>query len=178
MTVYIRCSVAMLFTCTLVLSCPAGKGGFECETWVVEVTARYWVGQNIQEGYLWKRASKRFSIILDWGHAGRIREVLQEMAVQVCTKLWLHNYTMERNCHELFIACYLCLIIVIPCLQADLQYWPMFIFHRLKINHDPHEFILKFGTIANIIFSLKLLLRLWNQQWNSALLCYLLWLLY
>jgi hypothetical protein len=26
----------------------------------------------------------------------------------------------------------------------------MFIYHRLKINHDSHEFILEFGTVANI----------------------------
>jgi hypothetical protein len=25
----------------------------------------------------------------------------------------------------------------------------MFIFRRLKINHDDHEFILEFGTVAN-----------------------------
>jgi hypothetical protein len=25
----------------------------------------------------------------------------------------------------------------------------MFIFRRLKINHDSHEFILEFGTVAN-----------------------------
>ncbi len=37
--------------------------------------------------------------------------------------------------------------------KPDLQYWPMFIFRRLKINYDPHEFILEFGTVANNDFS-------------------------
>ncbi len=57
---------------------------------------------------------------------------------------------IEENCHELFVAYYLCLIIVIHVRRLDLQYWSMFIFRRLKINHDSHEFILEFGTVANI----------------------------
>ncbi len=44
---------------------------------LLEQTARYWVGQNKQGRYLWKRASKRFSLTLERGHEGRIREVLQ-----------------------------------------------------------------------------------------------------
>jgi hypothetical protein len=28
----------------------------------------------------------------------------------------------------------------------------MFIFHRLKINHDSHEFFLEFGTVADSLF--------------------------
>jgi hypothetical protein len=69
--------MAVLFTCALVLSCLAGKGGCECETRAVKHTARYWVGQNKQGRHLWKKASKRFSLSLTRGHAGRIREVLQ-----------------------------------------------------------------------------------------------------
>jgi hypothetical protein len=30
---YMRCSIAMLFTCMLVFSCPIGNGGCTCETW-------------------------------------------------------------------------------------------------------------------------------------------------
>jgi hypothetical protein len=35
------------------------------------------------------------------------------------------------------------------CTQAGLRYWLMFFFRRLKINHDSHEFILVFSTVAN-----------------------------
>jgi hypothetical protein len=73
----------------------------------------------------------------------------KKMAIQVCTKLWLHNYALERNYHELFVACYLCLIMIIPCPQARLAILIDVYFCRLKINHDSHEFILEFGTIAN-----------------------------
>ncbi len=38
--------------------------------------------------------------------------------------------------------------------RVKLQYWLMFIFRRLKINHDSHEFILEFGTVANRIVTL------------------------
>ncbi len=81
----------------------------------------------------------------------------KKMAIQVCTKLWLHNYAIERNCLELFVACYPCLIMNVLCPQANLQYWSMFIFRRLKINHDSHEFILEFGTVANTYILLKAL---------------------
>ncbi len=41
-------------------------------------TARYWVGEDKQERYMWKRAGKRFSLTRGRGYDGRIREVLQE----------------------------------------------------------------------------------------------------
>ncbi len=41
-----------------------------------------------------------------------------------------------------------CLAII--CIQeVDPHYWLLFIFRRLKINHDSHEFILESGTVAN-----------------------------
>jgi hypothetical protein len=68
----------MLFTCTLVLSHPVSKEEVEWEHEPLEQTARYWVGQSKQEIYLGKGTSKKLSLILDRGHEGRIREVLQE----------------------------------------------------------------------------------------------------
>jgi hypothetical protein len=68
----------MLFTCTLALICPAGEGGLSVKHELLGQTARYLVGQNKQEEYLWKSASKRLSLTLDCGHEGRICEVLQE----------------------------------------------------------------------------------------------------
>jgi hypothetical protein len=41
-------------------------------------TTRYWVGQDKQGRYMWKRAGKRFSLTRGRGHDGCIREVLQE----------------------------------------------------------------------------------------------------
>jgi hypothetical protein len=41
-------------------------------------TARYWVGQDKQGRYMWKRAGGRFSLTRGQGHDGRIREVLQD----------------------------------------------------------------------------------------------------
>jgi hypothetical protein len=48
----------------------------KCEP--LEQTARYWVSQSKQENTSGKRSSKRFSLSLDRGHEGHIREVLQE----------------------------------------------------------------------------------------------------
>ncbi len=44
----------------------------------LEQTARYWVGQDKQERYKWKKAGKRFSLTQEQDHDGRIHEVLQE----------------------------------------------------------------------------------------------------
>ncbi len=44
----------------------------------LEQTERYWVGQDKQERYMWKRTGKRFSLTQKQGHDGRIREVQQE----------------------------------------------------------------------------------------------------
>ncbi len=41
-------------------------------------TARYWVGQDKQGRYMWKRPGKKLSLIQGRDHDGRIREVLQE----------------------------------------------------------------------------------------------------
>jgi hypothetical protein len=46
---------------------------------------------------------------------------------------------------------------IIPYSWIELQCWLMFIFRRLKINHDSHEFILELGTIGNnylLLFSM------------------------
>ncbi len=48
----------------------------KCEP--LKQTARYWVGQSKQEYTGGKRSSKRFSLTLDRGHKGRIREVIQD----------------------------------------------------------------------------------------------------
>jgi hypothetical protein len=44
----------------------------------LEQTARYWVGQDKQERYMWKRTGKKLSLTQERGPEGRIREVLQE----------------------------------------------------------------------------------------------------
>ncbi len=68
----------MLFTCTLELSCPAGKGGFERETWVIGVNSKILGGPKQTRRIIMEESSKSLSLTLDWGHEGRIREVLQE----------------------------------------------------------------------------------------------------
>jgi hypothetical protein len=140
----------MLFACTLVLSRPVGKEGFERETWAIGVRKQQVLGGPKQiRRILMEESSKSFSLTLDWGHEGRISEVLQEDGRSCMYKLWLHNYAVERNSHELFVACYPWLIMIIFHLQARLAILIKFIFRRLKINDNSHEFILECGTVAN-----------------------------
>ncbi len=149
MSVYLWWSIAMLFTCTLVLSCPVGKEGFEHETWAVGVNSKILGGPKQIRRMLMEESSKDLSLTLDWSHEGRLREVLQENGRSRMYKLWLHNYVVKRNGHELFVVCYPWLIMIISYSQARLAILIDFYFHRLKINHDSHEFILEFGTVAN-----------------------------
>ncbi len=106
----------MLFTCTLVLSCPADKGGFKCETWVVGTNSKILGGV--------------YPLIEAMQDV--LARCLKQIAVQVCIKLCLSNYACNRQY-------YLCLIIIIHVHKLDLQYRLLFIFRRLKINHDSHE---------------------------------------
>jgi hypothetical protein len=68
-----------------------------------------------------KESNKSLSSILDWGHEGHIREVLQEDGC-----LSMYKYIVPQK--EIAMSCL------------------MFIFRKLKINH---EFILEFSTAAN-----------------------------
>jgi hypothetical protein len=96
--VYIWCSAAMLFTCTLVLSCQlAGKG--EHETWVVRTGSKILGGPKQTRRLLMKESNKSLSSILDRGHEGRICDVLQENSRSSMYKVYC---VTERNCHELF----------------------------------------------------------------------------
>ncbi len=131
----------MLFTCTLVLNLTAGKGGFEHETWAVGVNRKILGGPKQIRRMLMGEGSKSLSLTLDWGHEGHTREVLKEDGRSNMYKLWLHNYAIERNCHELFVTCFPWLIMIIPCSQGKLAILIDVYFCRLKINHDFHEFI-------------------------------------
>jgi hypothetical protein len=74
----IRCSIAILFTCMLVLAVQLAREGAHVKHEMMGKTARYWVGQDKQEWYMWNRAGKRLSLIRGRGHDRCIREVLQE----------------------------------------------------------------------------------------------------
>ncbi len=143
------CSIVMLFTCTLVWSRPVGKEGFERETWAVGVNSKILGGPKQIRRMFLEESSKGLSQTLDWGYEGHIHEVLQKDGRYSMYKLWLHNYAVKRNYCKLFIACYLWLIRLFLARKLNLQYWSMFIFRRLKINHDSHEFILEFCTVSN-----------------------------
>jgi hypothetical protein len=75
---YMRCSIAILFTCVLVLSCLVAREGAQVKHESMEQTAKYWVGQDEQGRYMWKRPGKRFSLTQGQGHDRHICEVLQE----------------------------------------------------------------------------------------------------
>ncbi len=101
-SVYIWCSAVMLFTCTLVLSCPAGKEGW---AWNMSRCSKQqdtgWA-KNKQEEYSWRRPVR--VSVQTWIEAMKdiFARCSKKMALQVCTKLWL-NCAAERNCHELYI---------------------------------------------------------------------------
>ncbi len=78
MSVYILCSVAMLFTCTLVLSRPVGNAGFARETCAVEGNKKLLGGPKQIRRMLMEESNQGLSITLDRGYEGCIHEVLQE----------------------------------------------------------------------------------------------------
>ncbi len=100
---YMRCSAAMLFTCSLELSCPAGKEGWawNMSRWSKQ-QGTVWA-KNKQEEYTRRRAAR--VSVQTWIEAMKdvFARCSKKMAVQACTKFWLYNCATERNCHELHI---------------------------------------------------------------------------
>ncbi len=76
------------------------------------------------------------------GHEGRIHEVLQE---DRCSSMYSNYYAFVVMYLQVFTHC-----VAFPAFrEIDSYYSLVFIFCRLKINHDTHEFILESGTVAN-----------------------------
>jgi hypothetical protein len=139
----VSCNVVMLFTCTLVRSHPDSKEGVRCETRSIEINSKIlgWTWQ--QDACSEREARRRVSLSLEQGHEGGIREVLQEDGCSSMYKSWLCVLTHIISICSLSMPCnYLQLGNWFTC-------WLLFIFRRLKINHDSHEFILESGTVAN-----------------------------
>jgi hypothetical protein len=92
-----------LFTCTLVLSSPAGKEGWawNMSRWSKQQDTGW--AKNKQEEYSWRRAAR--VSVQTWIEAMKdvSARCSKKMAVQVRTKLWLYKCATERNCHELYI---------------------------------------------------------------------------
>ncbi len=95
----------------------------------LEQTARYWVGQDKQERYIWKGTSKRLSLTRERGHDGRIHEVPQEDSRSSLMTTWLcqeivMNYL--RYIVHAWLCCYnySCLLLFL--------YWLVLIFLQVK----------------------------------------------
>ncbi len=123
MTVYISCSVEVLFTCTLVLSYPAGRGGFECETQVAGANSMILGGPEQTRKILMEESQQ----VVQSNPRLRPRRTCSRGAPRRWPFKYVQSYDcmnipVEGNCHELFVAYYLCLIIIIHVRRLDLQY--------------------------------------------------------
>ncbi len=59
--------------------------------------SRYWVGQDKQGRYLWKRAGKRFSLTRGRGQDGLIREMLQESSCSSIHKVYCNVMYVKKG---------------------------------------------------------------------------------
>ncbi len=120
-------------------------------------TARYWVGQDKQGRHIWKRAGNRFSLTRGRGHDGHIRQELQESSHSSMSKVYdniIYAKKKRKLRHCELLAIYLLMLDYVVRDYLLLTFSGFFLtdclfFCRLKINHDSHEFILEFGTVAN-----------------------------
>jgi hypothetical protein len=100
---------------------------------------------------------ERFSLTRGRGHDGHIREVLQESSrssmYKVCDNvIYAKKKRKLRYC--MLPAIYLLMLDYVVRDYSLLTFSGFFLtdclfFCWLKINHDSHEFILEFGTVAN-----------------------------
>ncbi len=126
-----------MFTCIKVLRPPAVKGGL-C-VWNMNHRGKQhvagWARTNIIE---WEplQAWKELSLNRGQGQDGRIREVLQRIAAQVCMNVY--------NKPVMFLSS----LQIEECNVQGARLICLFLC-RLKINHDTHEFILEYSTVTN-----------------------------
>jgi hypothetical protein len=67
----------------------------------LEQAGRYWVGQDKQGRYMWKRAGQRFSLTRERGQDEHIHEVLQEDSHSSMYKVYDYIIVLEKA-DELF----------------------------------------------------------------------------
>ncbi len=145
---YVRCGMAVLFTCTLVLDCPASEEGWawNLSRWSKQQDTG-WTKTNKKNDHETEQQKPQFN------HGLRPWRIYSRGAPrrwQVCTELWSHIYAVGRKCHELLATRRLWLIMIIPWFANQASKTDLCLFFcTLKINHDSHEFILEFGTVAN-----------------------------
>jgi hypothetical protein len=72
----------------------------------LEQTARYWLGQDKQRRYMWKRVGKRLSLTRGRGQDGRICKVPKENSHSSMYKIYNNVIHMKRRrklgCCKLF----------------------------------------------------------------------------
>jgi hypothetical protein len=144
MCAQMSCNVVMMFTCTLVRGHPDSRGA-RCEAWTVEINSKIlgWAWQ--QDACLEGEVRKGLSLSLERGHEGRSREVLQEDS---CSSIY-SNYCVI---YSYVISCALVLCLqFLPCRETVSWFWLVFIFRRLKINHDSHELYLNLAPSRTLL---------------------------
>ncbi len=144
-----------MFTCTLVRSQPESKKTLG-ETWAPFIKAI--------NNTLWTSVASRCSLTRMgaeqgsvYGQKGTIKDVLarclKKADVQVCTLTSVYILFCNCNIHALAIVHTYLLMTnncrPLTCTSLWLYYNRCLFFRRLKINHEPYEFILDPGTVAN-----------------------------
>jgi hypothetical protein len=122
--------------------------------WVVGVNSKILGRLRQTRRVLMKQSSRSLSSTLDWGHEGRICEVLQKDGRSSMYKAMIHNYAVERSCLEFFLACCPWLIMIIPwfanqtyntdrCLfsQVKNKPWLPWVYSWIRHRHEHIEHI-------------------------------------
>jgi hypothetical protein len=149
-----RCSIAILFTCLLLFSCPIGKGGCTCETWNGGTNSKILGGP---------RQTRMIHVEESWREAQSdprrrpwrtYREVLQEDSRSSMYRIYddVTYAKTKRECVTFIISAHAWFNTHDCSLSAsDIVLIGCLFFRRLIINHDSHKFILEFGTVVNKI---------------------------
>ncbi len=142
--VNVPCSVAMLFTCTLVRSHPVSNNeGVKWETWSVGTNSKTLGGLEQTRNTLGKQNR----------HEAQFKPGSRPWRTHLRGAPRRKPFKYVQNCNCMFScmignALSFCNMFFVH-IMIELQCWLMLIFCRLKINHVSHYFILEFSTVAN-----------------------------
>jgi hypothetical protein len=142
MCAHMSCSIVVMFTCTSVRSHPDSRRHYMWN--LTRCNKQQNTGLGVATRCMLRgRGQKGLSSSLERGYEGHIREVLQEDS---CSSMYSNYYI---TCSHVLSCALVIYLQFLTCRETDSWYWLVFIFRRLKINHDSHEFILESGTVAN-----------------------------
>ncbi len=153
MSMCIWYSAKVLFTCVQVLG-HQQEEGVECEMWAVGANSKILGGpeqtgiylrEEVQQEVQSNPGPRKWRTYSQSAPRTQLLKYVQRRSYVIVRmrRTCLYFYVLFTCCHDYLVTHYLSRISELSAILTVVY------FHRLRINHDSHKFILESGTVAN-----------------------------